>query len=69
MGLLRAPHSLFNLFKSLFWVKIKFTWFTLVYTGLHSFAPRCHAFGDEHASGGVKMQRVAAQAVLEAAGA
>ena len=40
-GRLKALCYLFNLLKSLFWVKKKFTWFTLVYTGLHPFAPRC----------------------------
>jgi hypothetical protein len=41
MGLLRAPYSWFNLTRSPFLAKIKFTWFTLVYTGLYPFAPRC----------------------------
>ncbi len=33
-GLLRAPHSWFNLWMSLFRVKIKFTWFAPVYIPL-----------------------------------
>jgi hypothetical protein len=41
MGLLRDPHSWFNLIRSPFLAKIKFTRFTLVYTGSHPFAPRC----------------------------
>ena len=38
---LSSPHSGFNSSKSLFQAKKRFTRFTLVYIGLHYFAPRC----------------------------
>ena len=40
-GLITSPTFLVQSVEVTFSVKKRFTWFTLVYTGLHPFAPRC----------------------------